>query len=103
MSQPVEGGPLCGCRSCFAQRVADEGEHLAVAGAAVIGGVVLESCVEGGSANIRLAVSGLNARVQRARMQLKAMLLDCCAVELDRRGAISNYGPRNDDGNCGCS
>ena len=47
-----------------------------------------------------LSVSGMKSRVQRGREQLKAMLLDCCEVELDRRGSISDY--RSRDGNCGC-
>jgi RNA polymerase sigma-70 factor, ECF subfamily len=41
-----------------------------------------------------ISVSGAKARVQRARAQLKALLLDCCHVELDRRGAITEYRAR---------
>lgn len=34
-----------------------------------------------------ISVSGMKSRVQRARGQLKAMLLECCHVDLDARGA----------------
>jgi RNA polymerase sigma-70 factor, ECF subfamily len=45
-----------------------------------------------------LSVSGAKARVQRGRAQLKELLLDCCHVELDRRGAITDYHARS--GSC---
>ena len=35
-----------------------------------------------------ISLSGAKSRVQRARGQLKEMLLDCCRLELDRRGNI---------------
>lgn len=38
-----------------------------------------------------ISLSGAKSRVQRARMRLKAMLLDCCHFELDRRGRVTNY------------
>ena len=38
-----------------------------------------------------IGLSGAKSRVQRARTRLKAMLLDCCHFELDRRGKITNY------------
>ena len=38
-----------------------------------------------------MSVSGAKSRVQRARTRLKAMLLDCCHFELDRRGRVTNY------------
>ena len=46
-----------------------------------------------------LSVSGMKSRVQRGRVQMKAALLQCCAVELDRRGGIADYAPRA--GGCG--
>jgi len=46
-----------------------------------------------------LSLPGAKARVQRARRQLKALLLDCCQVELDRRGGIAAYEAR--DASCG--
>src|SRR6266508_1737090 len=44
-----------------------------------------------------LSVSGMKSRVQRGREKLKAMLLDCCEVELDRRGSITDYRSRSGD------
>ena len=35
-----------------------------------------------------LSSSGAKSRVQRARGQLKKLLLDCCRLELDRRGNV---------------
>jgi RNA polymerase sigma-70 factor (ECF subfamily) len=46
-----------------------------------------------------ISLSGAKSRVQRGRERLKQLLLDCCHVELDRRGGIIDYRP-----NCaGCS
>ncbi len=42
-----------------------------------------------------LSVPGAKSRVQRARRQLKDMLLACCRVELDRRGGIVAYEARD--------
>jgi RNA polymerase sigma-70 factor (ECF subfamily) len=44
-----------------------------------------------------ISLSGAKSRVQRAREKLKQLLLDCCHIELDRRGGIINYQP-----NCAC-
>jgi RNA polymerase sigma-70 factor, ECF subfamily len=41
-----------------------------------------------------LSSSGAKSRVQRARDQLKKLLLDCCRIELDRRGNILEMTPR---------
>jgi RNA polymerase sigma-70 factor, ECF subfamily len=41
-----------------------------------------------------LSSSGAKSRVQRARGQLKKLLLDCCQLELDRRGNILEIIPR---------
>jgi RNA polymerase sigma-70 factor (ECF subfamily) len=43
-----------------------------------------------------LSTSGMKTRVQRARAQLKTLLAHCCEIELDRRGGIIGYQPRND-------
>jgi len=49
-----------------------------------------------------LSVSGMKARVQRGRAQLRDLLLECCEVELDRRGGVAAYQARA--GSCsGCS
>jgi len=45
-----------------------------------------------------LSVSGMKTRVQRGRQKLKEMLLQCCEVELDKRGGVMNYKLR--DGSC---
>lgn len=44
-----------------------------------------------------IGLSGAKSRVQRARTRLKAMLLDCCHFELDRRGHVTNYYDRGFD------
>lgn len=41
-----------------------------------------------------LSLSGAKSRVQRARVQLKELLFDCCRFELDRRGNILDMLPR---------
>ncbi|MGD2172425.1 MAG: sigma-70 family RNA polymerase sigma factor [Gammaproteobacteria bacterium] len=46
-----------------------------------------------------LSTSGMKSRVQRGRAQLKQALLQCCAIEIDRRGGIVDYDPRT--GDCG--
>jgi RNA polymerase sigma-70 factor (ECF subfamily) len=43
------------------------------------------------AAELGISVSGAKSRVQRARARLKALLLDCCQFELDRRGKVINY------------
>ena len=47
-----------------------------------------------------LSVSGMKSRVQRARRDLKELLEQCCAVEVDRRGGIADY--QRTEGACGC-
>lgn len=47
-----------------------------------------------------LSTSGMKARVQRARAQLKQLLLRCCEIELDSRGGIINYRPPENGCNC---
>ena len=47
-----------------------------------------------------ISTSGMKSRVQRARRQLKDLLTDCCAVQVDRLGAVSSYQPNA--GPCGC-
>lgn len=43
-----------------------------------------------------ISISGAKSRVQRARAQLKQMLLDCCHFEFDRLGSVVDYYPRVD-------
>ena len=40
-----------------------------------------------------LSLSGAKSRVQRARDQLRELLLECCHFEFDRRGTIIDYHP----------
>ena len=49
------------------------------------------------ASKLGLSVSGAKSRVQRARKQLEAMLLECCRVEFDSRGGVADYEPK---GNC---
>ncbi len=46
------------------------------------------------AARLGLSVAGAKSRVQRARRQLKDMVLDCCDIEFDRRGGLLDYHPR---------
>ena len=46
------------------------------------------------AAELGISVSGAQSRVQRARAQLKALLLECCHFELDGRGNAINYYDR---------
>jgi RNA polymerase sigma-70 factor, ECF subfamily len=46
------------------------------------------------AARLGLSVSGMKARVQRARHHLRELLLDCCHVELDRRRAVTDVRSR---------
>ena len=48
-----------------------------------------------------LSLSGMKSRVQRARRDLKALLEQCCAVDVDRRGGIADYHPTANG--CGCN
>ena len=49
-----------------------------------------------------ISLASAKSRVQRGREHLKALLLDCCHVELDRRGGINEFRSRSGScGNCG--
>ena len=49
-----------------------------------------------------ISVSGMKARVQRARQQLRTQLLACCAVDLDRRRSVTAIHSRGEPcGRCG--
>jgi RNA polymerase sigma-70 factor (ECF subfamily) len=47
---------------------------------------------------LNLSPSGAKSRVQRARHQLKALLLDCCRFELDSRGNVLEMTPHDKKG-----
>lgn len=44
--------------------------------------------------HLGLSVSAAKSRVQRAREKLRTMLLNCCHIELDRRGRVIDYYER---------
>jgi RNA polymerase sigma-70 factor, ECF subfamily len=56
---------------------------------------------EEAAARVGLSISGMKSRVQRARRQLKQVLVECCEVELDVRGDLSDYRPRRRPCDCG--
>ena len=41
-----------------------------------------------------VSISGMKSRVQRAREQLKGMLLRCCEVDVDRRRGVADFHMR---------
>ena len=47
-----------------------------------------------------VSVSGMKSRVQRAREQLKLMLLRCCEVDVDRRRGVADFHLR-ESASCG--
>jgi RNA polymerase sigma-70 factor (ECF subfamily) len=56
----------------------------------------------GAAAALGLSVSGMKARVQRGRAQLRELLLECCDVQLDRRRQVTDVRSRGEAcGTCG--
>ena len=54
------------------------------------------------AATLGLSVSGMKARVQRGRQQLRELLLECCEVQLDRRRQVTDVRSRGTAcGSCG--
>jgi RNA polymerase sigma-70 factor, ECF subfamily len=52
---------------------------------------------------LNLSLSAAKSRVQRARARLKEAVLDCCHIEMDRRGKPIDYTrKRGDCGACDC-
>jgi RNA polymerase sigma-70 factor (ECF subfamily) len=49
------------------------------------------------SEQLGISFSGAKSRVQRARQQIKQMLLDCCHFQFDTYGRVIDYQPR-----CAC-
>lgn len=53
-----------------------------------------------------LSTSGTKSRVQRGRAMLRQQLLECCRVELDCRGHVTDYerrAPTPWPGGCSCA
>jgi RNA polymerase sigma-70 factor, ECF subfamily len=48
------------------------------------------------SEKLEISVSGAKSRVQRAREQLKQVLVDCCHLEFNRAGKIVEYKKRGE-------
>ena len=46
-----------------------------------------------------ISLSGVKSRIQRGRLKLKNALNECCNFELDKRGNILDYRPKQDDCN----
>ena len=65
-----------------------------------LGGLTQKEAAE----TVELSLPGMKARVQRGRRKLQELLLDCCHVELDRRGGVVDYVPKDGAscGSCGC-
>jgi len=49
-----------------------------------------------------VSVSGMKSRVQRGRRQLRAVLEDCCRIELDRRGGVVLFDRRVSEAGDSC-
>lgn len=47
-----------------------------------------------------ISLSAMKSRVQRGREQIRALVLACCRVELDRRNAITDFETKTAD--CAC-
>lgn len=52
---------------------------------------------------VGVSLSGMKSRVQRGRGKLKEVILDCCEVELDRRGGLVDYRRRTPNACDGCN
>ncbi len=50
-----------------------------------------------------LSVSGMKSRVQRGREQLKTLLLECCEIQLDRRGQVIDFQKREEPCQSSCT
>jgi RNA polymerase sigma-70 factor (ECF subfamily) len=46
------------------------------------------------SEKLGLSLPGAKSRVQRGKLKLKEMLLDCCHFEFDRRGGVVEFNPK---------
>lgn len=52
--------------------------------------------------HLGVPTSTLKSRVQRGRDRLHAELIRCCEVELDARGGVTDFRPRDPEGCGGC-
>lgn len=79
---------LAGCLAPLLARLPDESRE-ALTLAEVDGLAQREIAARAG-----LSLSGAKSRVQRARRMLRSALLDCCRVEVDRRGGVVAFERR---------
>jgi RNA polymerase sigma-70 factor (ECF subfamily) len=49
---------------------------------------------------VGISISGMKSRVQRGRDRLRQMLVRCCTIDVDVRGGVSDFSPR-EPGACG--
>lgn len=55
------------------------------------------------ASRLGVSVTAVKSRVQRARKRLREAVLDCCHVEMDRRGNPFDYRKKREHGGpCGC-
>ncbi len=60
--------------------------------------VELNGLTQKAAANqLGLSLSGMKSRVQRGRKELKHLIEECCVLQLDRRGTITDYSIRQAD------
>jgi RNA polymerase sigma-70 factor (ECF subfamily) len=49
---------------------------------------------------LRLSVSAMKSRVQRGRRQLRKLFHDCCVIEVDNRGGVTDFEVRRPGPGC---
>jgi RNA polymerase sigma-70 factor (ECF subfamily) len=89
------GRELAGCILPFIQQLPPSYQQ-AVKLSEIEGVKLKEVAMEQG-----ISLSGAKSRVQRGRQMLKTMFLECCRIEQDRRGGVSDYEAKKNCGNCG--
>src|SRR5690349_19457399 len=49
---------------------------------------------------LRLSIPAMKSRVQRGRRQLRKLFHDCCVIELDNRGGVTDFEMRRPGPGC---
>jgi RNA polymerase sigma-70 factor (ECF subfamily) len=93
-SEPDAGAALAACLAPLLARVPDD--YRQALELTDLGDLTQDEA----AARLGLSTSGMKSRVQRARAQLRDMLVSCCEIELDRRGGITSYRPRHSPCDC---
>ena len=53
--------------------------------------------------HLGISKSGAKSRVQRGKRQLKALLIKCCDIDVDKHGNVVDFQPKErHSGSCGC-